>query len=419
MRAKSWLSALVLAWPLASAAENGAQGLGALLAHPMPPIEVRAFDTPNDDGGSITLTWSRDSQISENAMYQVAIADSPSGPFRVVAEVATTGNLMSEAPALFGHGADRENYHYVNVEEFAGADGKTPLEDGKTYYFHIDVRSAGGAVRGKVIVNAESKGNFFNRAKVNNLVLCAVFSGLIMGYIGIARRRELKIRRIAGLEALDEALGRATEMGKPVLFIHGLRFMDSISTIAAVNILGRVARRTAEYDTALRVAAPDPVVMSVSQETMKASYVEAGRPDAFNPDHVFIAGTEQFSYAAAVEGIMVRDRPAAHIMMGYFYAESLLLAETGSTTGAIQIAGTDSFTQLPFFITTCDYTLLGEELYAASAYLSGEPRMLGSLKGQDAGKALILVALVLGTVLATLEAVGLRLPHLTHFFTPY
>ena len=413
MRAKKWLFAFVLVWPLASAAENAEQGLGALLAHPRPPIEVQAFDTPNDDGGSITLTWPRDRQISENAMYQVAIAEAPGGPFRVAAEIAATENLMSEAPALFGHGDELENYHYINVEEFAGAGGKTPLEDGKTYYFHVDVRSAGGAIRGKVIVNAESAGNFFNRAKVNNLVLCLVFSGLIMGYIGIARRRELKIRRIAGLEALDEALGRATEMGKPVLFIHGLRGMDSISTIAAVNILGRVARRTAEFETALEVVAPDPVVMSVSQETMKASYIEAGRPDAFNPDRVFIAGTEQFSYAAAVEGIMIRDRPAAHIMMGYFYAESLLLAETGSTTGAIQIAGTDAFTQLPFFITTCDYTLLGEELYAASAYLSGEPRMLGTLKGQDMGKALILVVLVVGAILATLG-----MPQLAHVFTP-
>lgn len=409
MRAKNWLSALVLAWPLASAAE-----LGTLLAHPEPPIEVQAFDTPNDAGGSITLTWPRDPRVSNNALYQVAIADLPNGPFRVVAEVPATGNLMSEAPALFGRGAELDNYHYVNIEEFAGAGGTTPLEDGKTYYFHIDVRSAGGAIRGKVIVNAESKGNFFNRAKVNNLVLCFVFSGLIMGYIGIARRRKLKIRRIAGLEALDEALGRATEMGKPVLFIHGLRDMSQIPTIAAVNILGRVARRTAEYDTALRVVAPDPVVMSVSQETMKASYLEAGRPDAFNPDHVFIAGTEQFSYAAAVEGIMIRERPAAHIMMGYFYAESLLLAETGSTTGAIQIAGTDAFTQLPFFITTCDYTLLGEELYAASAYLSGEPRMLGTLKGQDAGKALILATLVLGAILEALE----WLP-ISHLFTPH
>ena len=105
---------------------------------------------------------------------------------------------------------------------------------------------------------------------------------------------------------------------------------------------------------------------------------------------------------------MIRDRPAAHIMMGYFYAESLLLAETGATTGAIQIAGTDAFTQLPFFVTTCDYTLLGEELYAASAYLSREPKLLGSLKGQDMGKALIIVVLIIGSFLSTFEITILK-----------
>ena len=377
------------------------------------PTAVEAFDTPNDAGGSITLTWPKDPRASEHTTYQITIADSPSGPFRVAAEVPAAANLMSAAPELFGYGDELDNFHYVHIEEFAGAGEKTRLEDGKTYYFHIDVRFAGDTIRGTTIVEASAEGNFFNWAKLNNLVLGTIFSLLILGYIGLAQRRELKIRRIAGLEALDEALGRATEMGKPVLFIHGLRDMSQIPTIAAVNILGRVARRTAEYDTALRVVAPDPVVMSVSQETVKASCLEAGRPDAFNPDHVFVASTEQFSYAAAVEGIMVRERPAAHIMMGYFYAESLLLAETGSTTGAIQIAGTDAFTQLPFLVTTCDYTLLGEELYAASAYLSGEPRLLGSLKGQDGGKAILLVVLVLGTFLATLG-----ISQLTHLFTP-
>ena len=71
---------------------------------------------------------------------------------------------------------------------------------------------------------------------------------------------------------------------------------------------------------------------------------------------------------------MLRDRPAAHIFMGSFYAESLLLAETGFSTGAIQVAGTANVHQLPFFVVACDYTLIGEELYAASAYLSGEPQ---------------------------------------------
>jgi hypothetical protein len=375
--------------------------------------KLEAFDTPDDSGGSITITWPRLEGLSETAVYEAYVAESVDGPFFLVAEFSPTGNFMAENPAQFGYGAELENTHFAPVFEYRGADGPVAIASDKTYYLRLDLRDGDQVVRGAV-VSASALGNFFNWSKLNNFILGSLFSLLILGYISLARRKELYIRRIGGLEALDEALGRATEMGKSVLFIHGLRDMSQISTIAAVNILGRVAKRTAEYDTALRVVAPDPVVMSVSQETVQTSYFEAGRPDAFNPDHVFVAGTEQFSYAAAVEGIMVRERPAAHIMMGYFYAESLLLAETGATTGAIQIAGTDAFTQLPFFVTTCDYTLMGEELYAASAYLSREPKLLGSLKGQDVGKAILIVVIVLGVLLATLDV-----PFLTHVFTPH
>ncbi|MBM4079708.1 MAG: hypothetical protein FJ278_08410 [Planctomycetes bacterium] len=140
----------------------------------------------------------------------------------------------------------------------------------------------------------------------------------------------------------------------------------------------------------------------MSQEVVKQAYIEAGRPDSYNEDNIFLAATEQFPYVAAVGGTMVRERPAANVFMGVFFAESLLLAETGASTGAIQLAGTDSYTQLPFFITTCDYTLIGEELYAASAYLSREPLLLGTLRGQDVGKAFLILLLVLGTLLATL-----------------
>ena len=96
------------------------------------------------------------------------------------------------------------------------------------------------------------------------------------------------------------------------------------------------------------------------------------------------------AFAATVNGMMMRDRPAANIFMGAFFAESLLLAETGNAAGSIQIAGTAQPEQIPFFIAACDYTLMGEELYAASAYLSHEPLLLGGLKGQDLMKVLII-----------------------------
>jgi hypothetical protein len=109
----------------------------------------------------------------------------------------------------------------------------------------------------------------------------------------------------------------------------------------------------------------------------------------------YVAG-EQFAYVAAVNGIMLREKPAACVYMGAFYAESLLLAETGFAAGAIQISGTANPEQLPFFIAACDYTLMGEELFAASAYLSKEPLLLGSLKGQDLIKILLVACIIIG-----------------------
>jgi hypothetical protein len=380
----------------------------------LPAIAV--MDTPNDAGGSITMTWPRSAEMPPGTVYRVYIGEEREGPFQLAAEIDPAGSLMSEDLASFGHSPSNDQFHYAHISSYesdSAEGGKVPLESDRPYFARLGVRTPTGESRGQV-AEVSARGNYFNWAKLNNFILGTLFSIVILASIAMARRKELYVRRIAGLEALDEALGRATEMGKAVLFVHGLRGMDQIPTIASVNILSRVARRTAEYDTTLMVTNIDPVVMAVSQETVKEAYIEAGRPDAYREDNIFIAATDQFSYAAAVEGIMLRERPAAHIMMGHFFAESLLLAETGTTTGAIQIAGTDSYTQLPFFITTCDYTLMGEELYAASAYLSREPRLLGSLKGQDIGKGVILLVLVAGTLLA-----GFDIPILTQIFTSY
>jgi hypothetical protein len=194
-------------------------------------------------------------------------------------------------------------------------------------------------------------------------------------------------------------------MGRPIVYVPGLGSVADIATIASINILGEVAKKIARYDSTLLVPNRDPIVYTVAREVVKEAYTEAGRPDAFRAESVFFVTSEQFAYAAAVDGLMVREKPATNFFLGTFWAESLILAETGATTGAIQIAGTDSVFQLPFFITACDYTLIGEELYAASAYLSKEPLLLGSLKGQDYGKLLVLGVIIAGSALLLLSRV--------------
>jgi len=272
-----------------------------------------------------------------------------------------------------------------------------------------------------VIVSASAHWNVLKVFKLNTLLFALCFSAAVLAFIHIARRNpNLFIRKIPGLEAVEEAIGRATEMGRSVYFVHGLNPIGSLSTIAAVNILGRVARRSAEYDVRVRVMNVDPIVTAVSQEVVQQAYTEAGRPDAYDADDVSLMASDQFSFVAAVSGRMVREQPAAVFLMGYFYAESLLLAETGASTGAIQVAGTDAFTQLPFFVTTCDYTLIGEELYAASAYLSREPRMLGSLRGQDVGKAFLMAVIVVVALALTVGiAMGLDVAWLRNLFKAF
>jgi hypothetical protein len=235
--------------------------------------------------------------------------------------------------------------------------------------------------------------------QIPTAVAILIFSGILVFCIYRAKSgKQLFIRRIPGLEAIDEAIGRATEMGKSVLYVSGIGGIRSIATIASMNILGRVAHMTAEYNTTLYVPCSDPVVMNIEREVVQNAHINAGRPDTYRQEDVFFVTEDQFAYAAAVDGIIMREKPAAIFYMGAFMAESLILAEVGNISGAVQVAGTDSTTQLPFFITACDYTLMGEELYAASAYLSKEPLFLGSLRGQDWGKLLVIAAILISAL---------------------
>jgi len=254
-----------------------------------------------------------------------------------------------------------------------------------------------------VLASAASFLSIVRLDRLNALILVLVFSLVVLYFIRRAIRGDtLYIRPLAGLQAIDEAVGRATEMGKPVLFIPGTGDIDEIQTIAGLAILGLVSRVTARYETPLLVPVLYPMPMAAAQEVVREAYIDEGKADRVKPETVqYIAG-ESFSYSARVGGMMLREKPAANIFMGSFRAESLLIAETGQSTGAIQISGTAEPEQLPFFIAACDYTLIGEELYAASAYLSREPKMLGSLKGQDLVKVILVVVLVLGVAAVSL-----------------
>jgi hypothetical protein len=364
-----------------------------------PPQEFTAFDTPNDAGKSVSLTWRVSENDREGVDYIISVALCPDGPWKEVDKVSSTVGFKSDFPQYFSiFNKSNKDWHFYEITKISDEIDSITT----TTYFKLAVTDGINNIEFPEIVSATPESNWFDTSRIYLLAFAIIFSALVMFFISLARKNpNLFIRHIPGLDAIEETIGRATEMGKPILYLNGLSDMSSLSTIASTSILGKIARRVANYDSQIMVPCYDPIVMSVCQEVVREAYIEAGRPDAFKEDNIFFVTNDQFAYAAAVDGMIVRHKPAANIYMGYYYAEALLIAETGVATGAMQIAGTDAITQLPFFITTCDYTLMGEELYAASAYLSREPLQLGSLKGQDYSKAFIIIVLILGALLST------------------
>ena len=210
------------------------------------------------------------------------------------------------------------------------------------------------------------------------------------------------IRRIAGLNAIDEAVGRATEMGRPVLMVPGITGLD-VPTLQALSIFSQIARSIARFGNRVIVPCADPVVTGLAEETVRDAYSDAGRPDLFHEEDVRYLTSQQFAFAAGVAGILNRERVAASFLFGNFFAESLIFAEVGQQVGAVQIAGTPKTEQIPFFIAACDYVIIGDEYYAASAYLSRNPTYLGSIVGQDYCKLLLLGIVLIGVALISIH----------------
>ncbi|MCK5125086.1 MAG: fibronectin type III domain-containing protein [candidate division Zixibacteria bacterium] len=345
---------------------------GAIL--PAPVTNIEAKNHKYDDGERIDLFWEKSVDDPDNIFgYKVYRIDKD-GASELVRE------LLPGTTEYF----DEE------------------VENDVPYQYIVAVVGEAGEAPSEMTPEVMAAWEFFNFSKLNILILGFIVCGSVLFFISSAKSgKKLFIRKIGGLEALEEAVGRATEMGRPILFIPGILDLDDVQTLAAITILGKVSRVIADYDSKILMPVSRSLVMTSARETIKESYMSAGRPDGYNDNMVQYITDEQFGYVAAVNGIMVREKPATCLYLGAFFAESLILAETGNSIGAIQIAGTARPGQLPFFVAACDYTLIGEELFAASAYLSGDPKQLGSLKGQDIGKIVAMSAIILGTLAMT------------------
>ncbi len=357
----------------------------AALGNQPGPGAVVAEDKRNDGGAAIVVRW--DKVIGEVARYEV-VRVAPDGSRHVV------GTVGAEDTTLVDKGSK-----------------KAPVKDGVSYRYMVRVVYGDGvSVPSAMSEAVRSEPSWLNTGRLCNMAAVALFAGMFFVLFLRGRKGRLPyIRPIPGFNALEDAVGRAAEMGKPILYVPGLQDASNPATVASMSLLSEVVKRAARLRTRVKVPNYSSITWPVAQNVTKEAYMKAGRPEDYDPDDVAYLTSRQFTFTAAVIGMMARLKTASNFLIGHFYSESLILAETGAETGAVQIGGTDSETQLPFLITTCDYMLIGEELFAAAALATDDPVSRSTIAAHDWFKILVMVLIGAGFVLSLLGA--LEVPH--------
>ena len=240
-----------------------------------------------------------------------------------------------------------------------------------------------------------------NHADLLTFILILLLMGSVLYCVWRARRGKISyVRRVSGISAMEEAVGRATEMGRPILFIPGNSGIQAIETHTSMAVLAHVVRLAARMRSELVVLMSVPENYPLVEATIRQAYIAEGAPELFRgQEQVRFLSNDSVVFAAGVSRFVEENRPGCVIFFGTFDFTALLLAEPGARLGILQIAGDPSLFQMPFFVCTCDHTVIGEEFFAAGALVSPDPRMRNSLLGQDLIKLVFAAIVIFGLLL--------------------
>ena len=236
------------------------------------------------------------------------------------------------------------------------------------------------------------------------LIFIIIFA-LFYGFVLLARSGRFvpDIRPFPALEAIPEGVGRAAELGKPVVFNSGIGAISdhhAPQTMAALTISGRVAEESAKLGVFMKYICACEQVLPSAQDIVRAGYVKAGRPDLFDPSMVEFVYSQK-PFMARTMDYIEREKPAVSFMFGATFWETMNVQGAAAIAGSMQIGGTGRLYYQWSYLAMSDYVLLAEELYAASAAIEGSPPNLGCIAGQDYAKAVAIALLVLSAILIT------------------
>ncbi len=213
-----------------------------------------------------------------------------------------------------------------------------------------------------------------------------------------------RLRSIPGYEALDMYVGQATETGRSLhasMGTAGIGARATAETLAGLTVLEHIAAQSAVTGLKPIVTVSDPSLLPVAQDVVRNQYAAHGFTDEYDPTFVRFISPNKVAYAAGVTDVLDHGDVSASVMVGSFGDEFLLMSEVAARRDIGQVGGTTSPQILPFVYASVDHSLIGEEIFAAGAYLHSKTSHIASLATQDWLRTAIILSIVIGVLART------------------
>jgi hypothetical protein len=227
-------------------------------------------------------------------------------------------------------------------------------------------------------------------------------AALLFALSTLQRKTPPKLRVVPALTRLYRAIGLSVEDGTRLLISLGntsLLTGSAGAPLAGLGLLRHLAERTSLSDRPPIAVAGEAPLAILAQDTLESGYQEAGAGEYYQPSTGRVAGLTPFSATAGTIPILHDEQVSAAVFMGHFSVDAGLLADAAERGNALAVGSSDDLAGQAVWYASAPETLIGEELFAAAAYIGGSPAQTASLGVQDILRWAIIAALGIGAVL--------------------
>ncbi len=241
--------------------------------------------------------------------------------------------------------------------------------------------------------------------RIIELVFLVLFISVTYYIINLTSKKKFlpKIRRLPALDAIDEAAGRCAEMGSIFMadigFAKKMSDMDFMQSLAGISVIRYAADKCAQKDIAMVIGTAAPDALQMVREVVREAYMVHGAPERFEENVFRYTASFGMGYPIQMVGLLLEFRPASFLTVGMMAASTVIYSEAARRLGALTIGGTGTVSNLAFIVGCYDYILMGEEIFAAGAYVSEDPVQIGSITAIDVSKLALMTISLLGIIL--------------------